>query len=355
MEDKTERLRSIDIVSLFSVRPAWRLIRGMARAPFDEDYAGSPLAVCWFTNFSCNAKCHFCCKAAEIGAGQDRFPPLPLDRARKLLEKIRRKVNLLYLSGGEPTIHPDILGILKEARARDFASVGFSSNLIALGKKPELLDYVDAVGCSIHSPDVEAHARNLGVPIKTAERAFENLELLRRVAREKGIKVLVNCVMNKDNLGTVMDMVEFTRERGFLLEVVPANEHGRTPGDLHKNPRYTALVDKLIEMRKSGEARHLAGSTAYYETIRDFKPFRCFPYGVANIMPDGRLCAPCDVSEQYGVNVLDHKHIKAAVRASKPFLGDYPCRFGKCFKAGIIERSRLFGLLVSGEEPAPDA
>jgi hypothetical protein len=31
-------------------------------------------------------------------------------------------------------------------------------------------------------------------------------------------------------------------------------------------------------------------------------------------------------------------------------LGDYPCVDGHCFKAGIVERSRLFGLLVSGQE-----
>jgi hypothetical protein len=65
-------------------------------------------------------------------------------------------------------------------------------------------------------------------------------------------------------------------------------------------------------------------------------------------MPDGRLCTPCDVSEQYGVSVLDHPTLKAAVKASLGSLGDYPCEAGHCFKAGIIERSRLFGLLLAG-------
>jgi hypothetical protein len=97
----------------------------------------------------------------------------------------------------------------------------------------------------------------------------------------------------------------------------------------------------------------LAGSTAYYERIRDFVPFRCFPYGVPNIMPDGSLCTPCDVSGQTAVNVLDYDALKEALLASVPHLGAYPCREGKCFKAGIVERSRLFGLLLSGEEPEP--
>jgi len=347
-QEPQERLRSINIISLLSPRPAWRLMKGIARAPFDSRYAGSPLAVCWFTNFSCNAKCPFCCKAAEIRAGKERFPPLPLERARELLARIRRSVNLLYLSGGEPTIHPQIIELLEAARALNFSSVGISTNLIALDRKPEIIELVDAIGCSIHSPDVEVHARNLGVPVKNAERAFRNLELLEERARSGELKVLVNCVINPRNLDTVLEMVEFTRERGFLLEVVPANDCGRTPKELHENPEYLALIDELIRVRKSGQASHLAGSTHYYETIRDFKPYRCFPYGVANIMPDGRLCTPCDVAEQYAVNVLDHKDLKAAVKASLPQLGDYPCRAGECFKAGIVERSRLFGLLVSG-------
>jgi tetrahydromethanopterin S-methyltransferase subunit B len=66
-------------------------------------------------------------------------------------------------------------------------------------------------------------------------------------------------------------------------------------------------------------------------------------------MPDGRLCTPCDVSGQHAVNVLDHRSLKTAVKASRPHLGAYPCREGHCFKAGILERSRLFGLL------SPDA
>jgi len=343
-----DRLRTIDIVGVMSPRTVWRVIRGIARAPFDDSYAGHPLAVCWFTNFSCNARCDFCCKAAEIRAGRDRFPPLELDRAKELLAKIRRSVDMLYISGGEPTVHPHIVELLAEARRLGFKSVGMSSNLIAIDKRPEALDHLDAIGVSVHSPDVEVHARNLGVPVSVAERAFRNLEALRTHPRRKEMKVLVNCVVNAHNMDTVLDMVEFTRERGFLLEVVPANEHGRRPEALAGNPRYEALIDRLMEMRDSGAAPHLGGSTAYYKRIRSFEPFRCFPYGVPNIMPDGRLCTPCDISEQYAVNVLDHADLKSAVRASLPHLGDYPCKAGNCFKAGVVERSRLFGLLVSG-------
>lgn len=340
------RLRSKDILSIFSARTGWRLARGVIRAAFEADFSGAPLAVCWFTNFTCNAHCPFCCKAKEIAGGDSRFVPLSPEKALVLLEKIRLKVNLLYISGGEPTFHPHIEEILGAARSLAFDSVGISSNLILLDEKPGILDHISVIGCSIHSPSVKIHAKSLGVPQKTAERVFANLESLKTVAGQKGIRVLLNCVVTPWNMDTVRQMVDFAGERGFLLEIAPANEHGQIPRGLHKNPKYVKLVNDLLALRKSGKAPHLAGSTHYYKTIRDFKPYRCFPYGVANIMPDGSLCTPCDVSGQYGVNVLNHEDLGHAVKASMPYLGSYPCREGKCFKAGIVERSRLFGLLA---------
>jgi MoaA/NifB/PqqE/SkfB family radical SAM enzyme len=345
------RLRSLDILTMISPRAAWQLLRGVVRAPFDPGFAGHPLAVCWFTNFSCNARCAFCCKAREIREGRDAFPPLRLDRAKALLERIRATVNLLFLSGGEPTLHPELPDLLREARRQGFSSIGMSTNLIEWGRRPEIAEFLDALCVSLHSTDVQEHAEALGVPARTAETIFENLEGLRSGARGRGPRILINCVVTPQNLGRVLDLVGFTRERGFLLEIVPANDRGRMPKGLPGNPEYVALIDRLLEMRGSGEASHLAGSTGYYRRIREFEPFRCFPYGVPNVMPDGRLCTPCDVSGQHAVNVLDHADLQAAVRASLPHLGSFPCRAGRCFKAGIVERSRLFGLLDSGGTP----
>ena len=344
--DQGEHLRSVDIVRLLSARPLWRVIRGGLRAPFDAGYAGSPVAVCWFTNFSCNARCAFCCKAAEIAAGREGFPPLPPGRFEDLLVRIRRSVDLLYLSGGEPLIHPQILDILKAARELEFHSIGLSSNLIALARVPEVLDYLDVISVSIHSPNVEVHAANLRVSPAVAQQVFDNLELVKAARRRRRLKLLVNCVINEQNLSSVLDMVAFTKRHGCMLEFVPANEDGRIPRGLAGNPEYLRVIDELLRLRRFKQAPHLAGSTHYYERIRGFEPFRCFPYGVPNIMPDGRLCTPCDVSGQHAVNVLDYPDLKTAIKASLPSLGAYPCKRGMCFKAGIIERSHLFGLLV---------
>ncbi len=337
----------MNIFSLLTPRMLWRLARGMFVALTNKKAAGCPLAVCWFVNLACNAKCHFCCKAREIRQGNDRFPQLGLDDAKKLLAKIRNTVDLIYISGGEPLIHPHILEILIEARRLGFSSVGMSSNLINLDKCPKVLDYLDAISVSIHAPDAASHAKILNVSTKTAQRVFDNLEIIKNHPRREKMMALINCVVTKDNLPAATELVSFAKKHGFLLEVVPANDKGTLPKDLAGNPEYVAFIDMLLDQRKSGQGAHLAGSTDYYKRIRDFKPFRCFPYGVPNIMPNGRLCTPCDISGQYAVNVLEYPTLKKAVRASLSDLGDYPCKKGYCFKSGVIERSRLFGMFAN--------
>lgn len=345
---RQDHLRSWDIVSLLSPKPLWRMIRGMVRAPLDRHFAGCPLAVCWFVTFACNARCSFCCKAREVRQGREAFPPLSASASRRLLERIRRTVDILYLSGGEPLVHPRIEQVLADAKNLGFASVGMSSNLIALDRHPGVLDHLDAVSVSIHAPDAAGQAKALGVSPSLAARTFANLEMLAERRRSQGLKVIVNCVIHPGNIHRAEEMVEFTRRRDFLLEVVPANDDGGICRGLAEDLDYPKLIDRLLELRRRREAPHLAGSTAYYRRLKSLRPFRCFPYGVPNIMPDGRLCTPCDVSGQYSINVLDHDNLRAAMQASQPLLGAYPCTRGRCFKAGIMERSRLFGLLVHG-------
>ena len=173
MTQKARGLRTRDMVTTLTSKMLGRLVRGMFVAMTNKKAAGCPLGVCWFVNFACNAGCHFCCKAKEIREGTDRFPQLGLNDAKALMKKIRATVDLLYLSGGEPLIHPHILDILKEARRLGFASVGMSSNLINLDQCPEVLDYLDAVSVSIHAPDAKNHAQTLDVPLQTAERVFK--------------------------------------------------------------------------------------------------------------------------------------------------------------------------------------
>lgn len=322
-----------------------KVLGGMLRAPLDARYAGSPLAVCWFVTFSCNARCEFCCKTAELHQGRNEFPPLSISHARTLLAKIRSTVDLLYLSGGEPLTHPEIEAILAEARIMKFRSIGMSSNIIDLHRRAGVLDYLDILSISIHDPDVVGHARSLSISEAAAGQVFENLEIVRRHAMTGRLRVIINCVITRQNLDRVSDMVEFAAKRGFLLEVVPANDHGGIESGLLADPRYARMIQFLLDLRRSGRAPHLAGSTAYYRRLQTLQPFRCFPYGIPNIMPDGRLCTPCDVSGQHDLNILEFADLGSAVRASRNRLGKFPCRQGRCFKAGILERSRLFGVL----------
>jgi len=117
-------------------------------------------------NNACNARCGFC------GFALDKLPRKDWHYVERegALEAIdilyRQAVRYLELTGGEPTLHPDLLefvrhasglgmkvmlvtnaGLLKPHRVRELAAAGLSSFFI-----------------SIDAADVETHERNRGLP-----------------------------------------------------------------------------------------------------------------------------------------------------------------------------------------------
>jgi len=88
---------------------------------------------------SCNLECPTCFAAAAPGIG--RFARLP-HIVRSLETAIRReggKVDVLMLSGGEPTVHPEVLEIIQAATEHDVTRVILNTNGIRIAKDDRFL------------------------------------------------------------------------------------------------------------------------------------------------------------------------------------------------------------------------
>ena len=63
---------------------------------------------------------------------------------RRILDRLvaaERQIDVLNFSGGEPLVHPDLLGLVDEALARpEIVRVSISTNGLALLARPELVD-----------------------------------------------------------------------------------------------------------------------------------------------------------------------------------------------------------------------
>ena len=114
------------------------------------DYPGRIACTVFFSG--CNFRCPFCHNASLVTAGQRPQPVMDDEELLAFLETRRRKLDGVCVTGGEPTLQPQLPQLLR--RIKD---MGFSVKLDTNGSRPEILrqlvrdDLVDYVAMDIKS------------------------------------------------------------------------------------------------------------------------------------------------------------------------------------------------------------
>ena len=100
---------------------------------------------------SCNLRCPVCYAAS----GPERLAHRPLDLIEKMLDAVVRnegQPDVVQISGGEPTIHPDFFAILELAKARPIRHLMVNTNGVRIAQEE---DFVRRVADS--APDTEIY------------------------------------------------------------------------------------------------------------------------------------------------------------------------------------------------------
>lgn len=84
----------------------------------------------------CNFRCPFC-HNPELITGLDETPVYPWKEIDKFLDKKKGWIDAIMITGGEPTINPDLPQVLKKIRDKGYL-VGVATN----GGNPEMLDKI---------------------------------------------------------------------------------------------------------------------------------------------------------------------------------------------------------------------
>src|SRR5512136_2361001 len=79
------------------------------------DFTLSPRLAVYYVTMQCNLNCIYC---EDFGARRNPLvtPAPSLEDAKQILAVIRTGVDRLWLTGGEPLLHPQILDLLAYAR-----------------------------------------------------------------------------------------------------------------------------------------------------------------------------------------------------------------------------------------------
>lgn len=166
--------------------------------------------------YRCNQKCHFCWQGRE-------WPGAPDERYEAWLEEMAAAgVGDLNITGGEPTIFPNLLPLIEQARGHGMR-VSIQSNCIRLGQPAFAQQLFDlglvAVMASYHCADASVSDRMTAAP-GTHTRTVRGIT----AALKAGIKVSLTCVVERAN---VEDLVAHAQDivQRFVEPFGPALLH----------------------------------------------------------------------------------------------------------------------------------
>lgn len=187
--------------------------------------------VIWSVTECCNLRCAGC-----MARSKNKF--FSVDTLDDFIKELKcNKVKIVSITGGEPTLHPKILEIVK--RLKD---VGIWVHIATNGSRPEVLDklcdYIDAASVSLDSDNEIEHNTYRGVNIYN--KVLESIAILRG-----RIKVLTaNMLVASFNYNKVGKIAEFVNERlGVPLSICYPEFDGYLyrPFDINKEQLRTAF------------------------------------------------------------------------------------------------------------------
>ncbi len=205
---------------------------------------------------ACNLRCPTCYADAGTGAA------LPLDTIDRMMDAAIRaedgEADLLQLSGGEPSTHPEVLAILKHALDRPFRWVMLNTNGIRIAEDEAFADALAAlkgrfeIYLQFDGLDDRVHVALRGRPLQ----AVKERALARLAEREIPVTLVATVVegVNDGDLGRLVTFGIGARGvRGINLQpVAHVGRDGSRPG---RNRLTLSGVLGRIERQTAGMLR----------------------------------------------------------------------------------------------------
>lgn len=159
--------------------------------------------------------CQLRCEHCYMGERLDRALKLPFDAVMRTLTTWRKMGgSKLTILGGEPTLHPDYIQIIRQAKALGYEHVITTSNgLRPAAKKFAMMEPADFsyVQISLDGGSPASHDLIRG------EGTFnEALETIGKLCR-RGFDTRIICTVNRANLGDCLNLLDIADELGVSL------------------------------------------------------------------------------------------------------------------------------------------
>jgi len=257
----------------------------------------SPLERCTLiVTEKCNLRCVYCNKHSG--------DHMPLEQALRVIDAwAGHGLSTVMISGGEPTVYPDLPAVVSAFRRRGLASIILATNgtdrpdsyrrLMELG--------VTELSVSLDSGDRSRAATIHGTDIGVWDRVVETIRALSREAR-----VVVGLILNEHNQDTIVDDLAFIDSLGPSdIKLTPSSHYSdlsriadiarRIPAQLIE--RYTflgyrmrrVLAGRPLKTLRRGDSRHCWLSMDDM-AIAGRQHYPCYIYLRESGAPIGQVC-----------------------------------------------------------------
>ena len=285
------------------VRTIWRWMVNIWRALILGKDHVLPFVNVFHPTHHCDANCRGCSQKERMKDGNHEDSSL--EQLRIILLRMFKISPALYITGGEPTMHKELIAVLKMADEIGFWPISVNSN--GLGNRlPEVLCYADRTILSLHSVSANGQARLLGVNPKSVQRILENLRTFNRLALKHGNTLSVNCVLSTLNVHLAEDVLKLCLKNHIPLAIVPlimdySPEISRASEGYRVG--YVSFVNKVIQAKRKAP-KLIVNTFRYLEQIKELRSFRCRPSCIMTVNPDGTVQNPCPVKYVYPGELL---------------------------------------------------
>jgi MoaA/NifB/PqqE/SkfB family radical SAM enzyme len=207
----------------------------------------------------CNLTCGYC------NEYDGTSPPVPFETLRARLDKLRElRTWMICLTGGEPTLHPELLKLVSATTEMGFRRRQIITNGYRLSRK--LISGLNDAGLTDLQISVDGVKRN-PVTIKVLDPLRRRLELLGKLAR---FRVVVSAVIGSAAPSEALEVVHFARGHGLTPRIVLLHDG---EGRLQLSPEERAAYEEVKRLLGAG-ARE-AGDYRERLLHEGVAPFRC--------------------------------------------------------------------------------
>ncbi len=203
----------------------------------------------------CHLSCWYCFFYAKEGEAIYEPSVAELDKIfRNLRAQKPIPANALQITGGEPTMHPEIVEVIRRAKKAGFDQIQLNTTGINLGFDRKLAQGIKDAGCGTLYMSCD------GVSPRTNPKNYWEVPHALDACREAGIGVvLVPTVIrgiNEHEMGALIDFALNNMDVIRAVNFQPVSLVGRMPTRLREKQRITIPgAIKLIEQQTNGKIR----------------------------------------------------------------------------------------------------